>query len=298
MTIGVEHETPRAGVRDAVTFSFGDAATGLFGLARIDAGGDGVARGLAVVYAGGDVAGATHGSAPVAGDGGGGEPVAGIVATVQRPLEAWTLRYDGEHAGLDLRFEARSHPAAIPAQATGGMEGYEQLCSVSGSVTHGGRTEQVSCRGQRGHAWGEIDLQDVALVRSLSAWLGTDRAIALAAVRPAKARGHDEEVVAAWLIEDGDPVAIAEPRLSTTYDGEQHQRRAGLELWVAEDSDYARRAGGEVVCGTTIELGDARLESAFLRWRMEGRQGVGRYDILRPVGVGNGDGDGRGRRKR
>ena len=36
----------------------------------------------------------------------------------------------------------------------------------------------------------------------------------------------------------------AEPRLSTTYDAEGHQRRAGLELWVGEDDPLPRRAGG------------------------------------------------------
>ena len=43
-------------------------------------------------------------------------------------------------------------------------------------------------------------------------------------------------------------------------------------------------AAGEVVCGTSLDLGRLRLDCAFLRWRMEGREGVGRYDILRRVG--------------
>ena len=30
-----------------------------------------------------------------------------------------------------------------------------------------------------------------------------------------------------------------------------------------------------------MDLGALRLDSAFLRWRMEGREGVGRYDVLR-----------------
>ena len=70
------------------------------------------------------------------------------------------------------------------------------------------------------------------------------------------------------------------PRLSTTYDGDGRQRRAGLELWVDEDG-CPRRAAGEVVCGTSLDLGRLRLDCAFFRWRMEGREGVGRYDVLR-----------------
>jgi hypothetical protein len=38
-----------------------------------------------------------------------------------------------------------------------------------------------------------------------------------------------------------------------------------------------------VVCGTSLDLGRLRLDCAFLRWHMEGREGIGRYDILRRV---------------
>ena len=58
--------------------------------------------------------------------------------------------------------------------------------------------------------------------------------------------------------------------LSTTYDGDGHQRRAGLELWVGEDDDYPQRASGEVLCGSTLELGRAAARLRVLRagtWR-------------------------------
>jgi hypothetical protein len=35
------------------------------------------------------------------------------------------------------------------------------------------------------------------------------------------------------------------------------------------------------VCGTSLELGRLRLDAAFFRWRMGGREGIGRYDVLR-----------------
>ena len=50
-------------------------------------------------------------------------------------------------------------------------------------------------------------------------------------------------------------VPITDPRISTTYDGDGHQRRAGLELWVGEDDDYPRRGAGQVLCGSSVELG-------------------------------------------
>jgi hypothetical protein len=53
-----------------------------------------------------------------------------------------------------------------------------------------------------------------------------------------------------------------------------------------EESAYVRRAAGQVLCGTTLDLGQLRLESAFFGWRMEGRDGVGRYDVLRRIDGG------------
>jgi hypothetical protein len=36
-----------------------------------------------------------------------------------------------------------------------------------------------------------------------------------------------------------------------------------------------------VACGTSLDLGRLHLDCAFFSWRMEGRAGVGRYDVLR-----------------
>jgi hypothetical protein len=285
---------PGAGFRDAVTFAFGDPVAKLYGHARIGLGADG-ASGVAVLFAGSEIVSAsTEGGVVAAGE----APrswesvrVAGLRTSVQEPLQAWTVSYEGDGAGFELRFEARSAPAVLAADSelarTGGMEGYEQLCSVTGTVRHGGREQQVRCLGQRGHIWGAPDWKRIGLARALSAWLGADRAIMLAAARPARARGHGEEAVAGWLIDAGDPQPINEPRLSTTYDGDLRQQRAGLELWMEEVSEFARRASGEVLCGTTLELGDVRLQTAFFGWRMEGREGVGRYDVMRRSGGGS-----------
>ena len=104
----------------------------------------------------------------------------------------------------------------------------------------------------------------------------------LSSLRPTGARGHDEEAVWAAVVEAGEPVRVVDPRLSTTYDGDGHQRRAGLELWPEADG-APHRAAGEVLCGSTLDIGALRLDCAFLRWHMEGREGVGRYDVLRRV---------------
>jgi hypothetical protein len=210
---------------------------------------------------------------------------------VEAPLNAWTVSYEGDSTAFDLRFEAVSAPAErgpdAPLALAGGIEGYEQLCSVTGTVTREGRSQRVRCLGQRGHLWGAPDWKRVALARTLSAWMGADRAVTLTTIRPAKARHHDEEVSSGFLFDGGEPRSIADPRLSTTYDGDMRQRRAGLELWIDDEDPFARRVAGEALCGTTIELGDLRLDSAFFQWRMEGREGTGRYDVLRRVNGGS-----------
>jgi hypothetical protein len=119
----------------------------------------------------------------------------------------------------------------------------------------------------------------------VGAWLDDDLAVSLTAIRPAGATHHDQEKVAATILDrdvDSDQpraTAVLEPRLSTTYDGDGRQIAAGLELFVDEDG-VPRRAAGELRCGTTLDLGRLRLHCAFFRWRMEGRTGVGRYDVL------------------
>lgn len=296
MSIGPGDEAPHTpaepapGFLDVLTFAFGDLDAQLYGVARLALDGEGRASAMAIVYSGHEpVAGGRQAGVALDGEVAGWESVraAGVSSTVERPLEAWTVGFEaGDGAGFELRFEATSAPAVIapdaPAGQAGAIQGYEQTCSVSGIVSHGGRTHQLRCLGQRGHVSGAPDLGSIELVRTLSAWLGADRALTLTAVQPAKAKlRHLDEAITGWVIEGGEPVAIAEPRLSTTYDGELRQQRAGLELWMDEEGTVGRRAWGAVLCGTTIDLGAMRLDSAFFHWRMEGREGVGLYDVLR-----------------
>jgi hypothetical protein len=258
VTIGPEHELPLpggSGDTDAVTVAFADPAAGLFGLARTGVTG-GEQTGMGIVFA--------HA-----------EPVAvrdqGVRIDVVRPLEKWKAGFDDV---FDLQLEALSPPAEA---ALGGMESYEQLVRVRGTVA--GR--EVDCLGQRGHSWGAPDWSKLALTRMVSAWFDTETAVSVSAVRPASARHHADEAVAATLVSGGVPMPVAEPLVSTTFDGEGRQRHAGLELWLDPEGGFPHRAAGEVLCGTTLDLGRLRLDAAFFAWRMEGRTGVGRYDVLR-----------------
>ena len=278
------------GFSDAVTFSFGDPAAGLYGLARLGlAGADGEreASALAVLFSGREpVAASARGGLAV-------EPGAdfedlrlpGLQATVDEPLRQWTVRFEDDPHGFDLVFEASGPPAEVepsePAARAGGMSGYVQLCHVRGSVRAGGRAHEIRGLGQRAHDWGEPDWERIGSTRTLAAWLEDGSGVALLAVRPAGAPGHEGEAAWAALLAAGGNLRVDTPRLSTTYDDDGRQRRAGLELWVGEDDAYPRQATGEVVCGSTLDLGQLRLDCAFFRWRMDGLTGIGRYDVLR-----------------
>lgn len=295
MTVAPADERPRLrdspGASAAVTFAFADPRTRVFATARLGLTAEG-ASGLVVLFSGGEVAAvrAEATQAPPAGAGWEDVRAAGLVTTVEEPLGAWTLRGEGEDFALDLRFEARSRPAVLdaehPAAKLGGLEGYEQLCAVRGTVTTTGTRRDVRCLGQRGHSWGAPDWERLSLSRMLTVWMAEDRALSLVAVRPARARAHADELLDCTLLEGGppaEPVPVADPRLSTAYDADGHMVRAGLELWVGHDDEMARRGAGEVLCGTSLDLGRLQLQTSFFGWRIDGREGVGRYDVLRRV---------------
>jgi hypothetical protein len=271
-----------------VTFSFADPVERLYGLARHVLWGDGTGSALAVLFADGEPVAQLFERETSLDAGAGFErlAVAGLEATVDEPLQRWTLRFDdgGEH-GFALTFEAAGPPAELdagePAARAGELPGYEQLCRVHGSVRLGSETREVRCQGQRGHSWGEPDFDRVASWRMLGAWLDDGTGVVLRSVRPAGGAAHGDESSWAAVLGAAGSLRVDEPRLSTTYDDEGRQQRAGLELWVGDDDSYPRRAAGEVLCGSTFELGRLRLDCAFVRWRMGGRSGVGRYDVLR-----------------
>jgi hypothetical protein len=293
--IGPEHEAARApepggvGFGDAVTFAFGDPAHGLYGSARLGlVPGEPVrASGLGLLFRDRELVAVDATGGTELDDADWRELAVGDVrATIERPLEAWDVTYDGDDGGFELRFEAISAPAELGsgavAASAAGLHGYEQLCRVSGSVRRGAQRTRIDCLGQRGHQWGAPDWARIALARTVAAWFDGGSSVALMSVRPHDAAGHAEEAMTAALLDRETIIAVGEPLLSTTLDAHGRQRSASLELWESdEERHYPHRAAGEAVCGTTLDLGRLRLDCSFFRWRMEGHEGVGRYDVLR-----------------
>jgi hypothetical protein len=286
-------EAVRAAATDSVTFSFGDAGAELYGLARLGlsdaAGGGRQGSALALLFSGREpVAAFAEGAVPVADDSGWEAiELGGLRASVEAPLERWRVGFDaGDGQGLALEFGALGEPAALDEDAAaarlGGMAGYDQPCRVRGTVRVAGRERGFDGLGQRGHGWGDADWERIELARTVTAWTGTTSA-ALTAVRPAGAADHASEATwAAWWEPDG-LREIENVRVSTTYDADGHTRRAGLELW-ARGTEWPHRVAGEVVCGSSLDIGALRLDCSFFRWHVDGNTGVGRYDIVRRAG--------------
>jgi hypothetical protein len=283
----------QAAAVDSVTIAFGDLDAELYGVARLGLARDqeGKVHGsvLAVLFAGhASVAAVVRGALPVPDDAGWEAlELQGLAMRTDAPLQRWSTRLRAEEGGFDLELEAIGAPAVLAADSAvgglGGMTGYEQPVRVRGTVEAGGRTRTIDALGQRSHSWGDPDWERMALARTVTAWT-PQRAVTLSAIRPLGAQEHDEEAVWSVLWEPEGILEVEDPRLSTTYDEGGRTRRAGLELWPATASEHdgwARRAAGDVLCGTTLDLGALELDVAFFRWRLEGRQGVGRYDVLR-----------------
>jgi hypothetical protein len=128
---------------------------------------------------------------------------------------------------------------------------------------------------------GELDWDEIELIRVLSARLEDGRLLGVVALRPAGADGHGQEIVAAAMVNsDGEVGSFAEALLSLEYDREREPRRVGLELY-REEGSIPLRVAGDVTAAETVVDGSAQRTSAALSVRAAGTHGHGRLDLLR-----------------
>lgn len=107
--------------------------------------------------------------------------------------------------------------------------------------------------------------------------------LALTAVRPNTASGHGEETVSAVLCDpDGAPLEVSEALLSTEYGADGVQRRATLELWTDEEGATGPlRGSGTLISAAGVRQGELVADLAFFRWELDGREGLGHYEVAR-----------------
>lgn len=178
---------------------------------------------------------------------------------------------DGYRAELPGLFSLRLEPVSDPADL--GLLS-ARVCRVAGEVG----PAKVDCLGTVAETrvappWEELDA-----VRSVSVLVDEGHALLAVARRPRGSQGHGEELVAAQLMREGELLGVEDARLSTVYDGEGRQRSAGLELWLPGE-DFPRRGSGAAVAGSSLELEGLHVHVAVFDWRLEGREGLGAYEL-------------------
>jgi hypothetical protein len=193
--------------------------------------------------------------------------------------EDWRIAGDG----VELVLSAAAAPAASEAAAAApeAPTGLVQPCRVSGQITLDGLEHAVDCMGVRRIR--EAPQPGVyGSVREVSAWFDGEEAVAVLALRPVKEKGHSGDVVSATLIDAGQPLAVAESRLSTTYAEGGAPSRMSLELWIGaeEEEQYPRRFAGETNAPPLrASLGASEISASVLRCHGRGSDGTGVYLI-------------------
>lgn len=106
--------------------------------------------------------------------------------------------------------------------------------------------------------------------------------LALTSTLPQSGGGIDEEAVTAVLCDpDGAPLTFEESLLSTEYDEDGVQRRATLELWPNLDEMRPLRGAGSLIRSVCVRRQGVDSQIAFFRWSVEGREGLGTYEVAR-----------------
>jgi hypothetical protein len=97
--------------------------------------------------------------------------------------------------------------------------------------------------------------------------------------------GHGDEPLLAVLCDpDAAPLVFEEALLSTEYGEDGVQRRATLELWLDAEDGRPLRGAGTLINSIAATADGIERRIAFFRWAVEGREGLGHYEIARARG--------------
>jgi hypothetical protein len=98
------------------------------------------------------------------------------------------------------------------------------------------------------------------------------------------ATAEDEEVAAVLCNPDSAPVQFEEALISTEYGDDGVQRRVSVELWAGIEDPRPLRGAGTVINSVSVQREGLEAEIAFFRWSVEGRHGLGHYEVARADG--------------
>jgi len=198
--------------------------------------------------------------------------------TVQAHLEP-----DDDTGGWRLHGYGVELNISAAGEEAGDLRGeFDAVCRVHGGISVEAVEHDVECLGRLAVHAGTGELDKFESVRDVCAWFDPVHGLSVVALRPRKARGQDADVVSAVALEPEGPLAIDDPRLSTTYAGDGRPLRVSLELWVSTGDDdeeqYPRRASGETLgVAATGRLGRFDVLAQFVRWDSRYGDGAGVY---------------------
>jgi hypothetical protein len=123
------------------------------------------------------------------------------------------------------------------------------------------------------------------LRRSIGIVFADGGLLTLSGAAPADGGGHGDEPLLAVLCDpDAAPLVFEEALLSTEYGEDGVQRRVTLELWPDVDEGRPLRGAGTMISAVEVEADGLATRIAFFRWSIEGREGLGHYEIARTRG--------------
>jgi hypothetical protein len=189
--------------------------------------------------------------------------------------DEWRLEGDG----ASLTVSAAGDRVAVVA-GDDPVEGFDQLCRVTGQFGLEGEEHAVDCLGLRTSLSIGLDLDGIDSIRALTSWFEPGEGFALTAMRSRKAKAHDSDLITAAVLDGESSAPVADPRFSTTYGDGGRPLRAGLELWVdgEDDEQYPRRTSGEATGARAhADAGDLDVAAELFRWHSRGRVGAGVY---------------------
>ena len=179
---------------------------------------------------------------------------------------------DGWRAELSERMSLALRPVSAEVDLDGVTA---QICRVTGTVDG----TEVDCLGTFSTTSVAPRWEELQAVRSISALVDEGTGLLALARRPREAPGHGDEEVRAGLFIDGELHEVEEARISTVYNGGGRQRSAGLELWLPGE-EFPRRGSGLVIAGSSLDLDPVQVHAAVFRWRLDGREGIGAYELM------------------